>query len=111
METTKDFAVAVTTRIREGSVVERMVTVRANTVEEAEALYHNVVARMESWGPDAPQAQDESYGGNGNGNSQPEVPYCDVHQMSYRQYQKDGQTWWAHRAGSGWCHLKERVRG
>ena len=109
METTKDFAVAVTTKIRKGDVVERMVTVRADTVEEAEELYRNLMTRMEMWGPEADQLPGEPYNGNGNGHQA--NPYCQEHRTPYKQYEKEGRSWWAHKAGSGWCHLKERVRG
>jgi hypothetical protein len=40
----------------------------------------------------------------------PPVPsrehFCTAHQTEYRQFTKDGRTWYSHRHGNGWC--KER---
>lgn len=40
----------------------------------------------------------------------PPVPsrehFCTAHQTEYRQFTKDGRTWYSHRHSNGWC--KER---
>ena len=44
------------------------------------------------------------------GAATPPVPsrehFCTAHQTEYRQFTKDGRTWYSHRHGNGWC--KER---
>jgi len=35
--------------------------------------------------------------------SAPAGPMCHQHGVPFRQYQKDGRTWFAHRQGDGWC--------
>ena len=47
-----EYKVAVTTKLRAGQVAERLVTVRADSVEEAEAVYHQVIDSLAAWGPD-----------------------------------------------------------
>ena len=32
--------------------------------------------------------------------------YCQEHQTEFKRYEKDGRTWYAHKAGSKWCRQK-----
>jgi len=47
----EEYKVAVTTKLRGGQVAERLVTVRADSVEEAETLYHQALEALPTWGP------------------------------------------------------------
>ena len=30
--------------------------------------------------------------------------YCDMHQEEFRRFERDGKSWYAHKAAEGWCH-------
>ena len=32
--------------------------------------------------------------------------YCQEHQTEFKRYEKDGRTWYAHKAGQKWCREK-----
>ncbi|MDP2947914.1 MAG: hypothetical protein Q8P22_00030 [Chloroflexota bacterium] len=53
-----EYKVAVTTRLVGGNVSERMVTVRADTVEEAEETYRQLLESLSTWGPTEDGASD-----------------------------------------------------
>jgi hypothetical protein len=59
----EEYKVAVTTKLRGGQVAERLVTVRGETVEEAEALYHQMLDALPAWGPNG--ASDNGASENG----------------------------------------------
>jgi hypothetical protein len=45
---------------------------------------------------EAPPSQRESQG------REPDH-YCGQHQTPFKQYTKDGRSWWSHRHSNGWC--------
>jgi len=53
-----EYKVAVTTKLVRGNVSERMVTVRADSVEEAEETYRRVLESLPTWGPTEDGASD-----------------------------------------------------
>ena len=56
----EEYKVAVTTKLVGGNVRERMVTVRAESVQEAEALYREALEALPSWGPTSDNGASES---------------------------------------------------
>ena len=40
----------------------------------------------------------------GRGSQAPQGPLCEQHGVNFRQYAKDGKTWFAHKQGDGWCN-------
>jgi hypothetical protein len=31
------------------------------------------------------------------------TPFCSEHGVSYRQFEKEGRSWYSHRQGDSWC--------
>lgn len=56
----EEYKVSVTTKLVRGQVIERLVTVRAETVEEAEATYRKLVENLPAWRPDEVSANSEN---------------------------------------------------
>ena len=34
------------------------------------------------------------------------APICQKHGVPYQRYEKNGRSWWAHKAGDDWCNAK-----
>ena len=37
--------------------------------------------------------------------------FCTVHNTPFKQYSKDGKTWYAHKAGDAWCNEAKAKNG
>ena len=36
--------------------------------------------------------------------SDPDAPRCELHNVVFRKYHKDGDSWWSHKNGDIWCN-------
>jgi len=92
----EEYKVAVTTKLRGGQMAERLVTVRGDTVEEAEALYHQMLDSLAAWGP----ASDNGAGENGESGQR-----CPQHGKAREG--KGGKLYCPTRLADGsWCKWK-----
>ena len=49
-----------------------------------------------------------SKGGNNKGNSKLDSQgWCPIHECEMTRWEKDGKSWFSHKAGESWCYGKE----
>ena len=115
-----EYRISVTTKVKVNGHGDsfRLITVRGDSIEETEALYRQLLARLPAWDASL-EARETRYdaqetASNRRGvsqyhpsqNGRSDAPFCNAHSVAYRRYEKDGKAWYAHKHGQGWCRLR-----